>query len=384
MTRPFTLQSTPRLRFGCGLTAELPAECRRLGATRVLVVTDPGLIAAGIAARAQTLLEDAGIAVATFAEVEADPSLATARACAEAARAHGADLLVGLGGGSPMDTAKVAAVLVTNEVPLEAMVGIDLVPRPGVPLVLVPTTAGTGSEATPIAILSDHAERLKKGVVSPHLFPRTAIVDPELGLGVPPAVTAASGIDAMLHAVEAYTSTNANPVSDVLGLRAIRLIRGALERAFGDGSDLAARTAMAEGAMLAGMAFANAGVTAVHAFAYPIGAEFHIPHGVANSLMMGVVLRFNADGAPARFAELAGALGVPDRGDVRATASAVIDALVALARAVRIPEHLAGFGVTDADLPRLAAGVMKVTRLLANNPRPLTEADALRLYRAVL
>lgn len=384
MTRPFTLQSTPRLRFGAGLVAELPAECRRLGATRVLLVTDPGLVAAGLAARAQTLIEGADLAVATFAHVEADPSLATALACAEAARAHRADLVVGLGGGSPMDTAKVAAVLVTNETPLEAMVGIDLVPRPGLPLVLVPTTAGTGSEATPIAILSDQAEKLKKGVVSPYLFPRTAIVDPELGLGVPPSVTAASGIDAMLHAVEAYTSTNANPVSDVLGLRAIRLIHGSLERAWSDGRDLAARSAMAEGALLAGMAFANAGVTAVHAFAYPIGAEFHIPHGVANSLMMGVVLRFNADGAPARFAELADALGVPDRGDASATAHAVIDALVALARAVRIPEHLGGFGVTEADLPRLAAGVMKVTRLLANNPRPLSEADALRLYRAVL
>jgi alcohol dehydrogenase len=384
MTRPFTLQSTPRLRFGCGLVAELAAECRRLGAARVLLVTDPGLIAAGLAARVQALLAAADLAVATFAEVEADPSLQTAQACAEAARAHGADLLVGLGGGSPMDTAKVAAVLLTNETPLDSMFGIDLVPRPGVPVLLVPTTAGTGSEATPIAILSDHDEQLKKGVVSPHLFPRAAIVDPELGLGVPPAVTAASGIDAMLHAVEAYTSKNANPVSDVLGLRAIRLIHGALERAFKDGRDLAARTAMAEGAMLAGMAFANAGVTAVHAFAYPIGAEFQIPHGVANSLMMGVVLRFNADGAPGRFAELADALGVPDHGDAAATAHAVIDALVALARAVRIPEHLADFGVTEADLPRLAAGVMKVTRLLANNPRPLTEADALRLYRAAL
>lgn len=253
------------------------------------------------------------------------------------------------------------------------------------PLIAIPTTAGTGSEVTHIAILSDEAEKLKKGIVSRHLLPKLALVDPELTLGVPPSVTAASGMDALLHAVEALTSNSANIVSDALAKQAIGMIYPNLRTAVRDGVNLAARTAMLAGSTLAGMAFAQAGVTAVHAFAYPIGAEYHIPHGVANSLMMGPVLAFNVEGNPAKFAQVAACFGIAAAGlSEQQAGDSAIAAMRVLAADIGIPKSLREFGVTEADVDRLADSVMKVTRLLSNNPRPVTLEDARRLYRAVL
>lgn len=385
MTRPFLFQTTPRLRFGVDVLAELTAELARFGAASVLVVSDPGVVAAGIAGRVQTLVAATGAAVHLFDAVEPDPSIETALACAAHAAQTGADLIIGVGGGSPMDIAKVAAVLARGDQPIATMFGIDQVKSPGLPLVLIPTTAGTGSEVTHIAILSDETEHLKKGVVSPFLFPALAINDPALSLGVPQAVTAASGMDALLHAVEAYTSKNANDVTNTLAERAMRLIAQNLRTAYADGSNLAARSAMLQGSMLAGMAFANAGVTAVHAFAYPIGAEFHIPHGVANSIMMGPVLSFNLLGNLGKFARIADHLGAaPTPGSDRDRAVLAVETMKILADDIRIPKHLSDFGVREDHLPGLADGVMKVTRLLANNPRLLTREDAIAIYRTVL
>jgi alcohol dehydrogenase len=263
--------------------------------------------------------------------------------------------------------------------------GIDLVPKRGVPTIAVPTTAGTGSEVTPIAILSDHEDKLKKGIVSPYLFPSVAILDPELTLGLPAAVTAATGMDALIHAVEAYTSKNAYTVSDALALEAMRLIVPNIRTAYANGSDLAARDSMLQGSMLAGMAFANAGVTAVHAFAYPIGAEFHIPHGVANSVMLVPVMEFNMMGNLSKFAHMAEVFGEDGRGlNDRQAAMVFIEALQTLATDLKIPGHLREFGVKEEDIPALARGVMKVTRLLANNPRELKLEDAEEIYRRVL
>jgi alcohol dehydrogenase len=290
-----------------------------------------------------------------------------------------------IGGGSPIDIAKVAALLVTNDDPVTSYFGIDLVPKPGLPTIVVPTTAGTGSEVTPIAILSDHTEKLKKGIVTPYLFPSAAILDPELTMGLPASVTAATGMDALIHAIEAYTSRNAYSMTDMLAEQAMTLISDNLRTAFADGKNLDARSKMLEGSLLAGMAFANAGVTAVHAFAYPIGAEFHIPHGVANSVMLASVMEFNMLGNLPKFARMAELLGENTSGmSQREAAMAAVKAMKTLAHDVRIPGSLGEFGIREEHVPELALGVMKVTRLLANNPRELGVTDAEEIYRRVL
>ncbi len=385
LTRPFLFQTTPRIRFGIGALESLPEELKRFAASTVLIVSDSGVIAAGIADRVRGLVASTGAATHIFGAVEPDPRIETAEACARLAAEVDAGLIIGVGGGSAMDIAKVASLLARTEQPVATMFGVDLVKSPGLPLILIPTTAGTGSEVTHIAILSDETEHLKKGIVSPFLFPAVAINDPTLSIGAPQSVTAASGMDALLHAVEAFTSKNASDVTDTLAKQAIRLISQNLRSAYADGSNIAARTAMLEGSMLAGIAFANAGVTAVHAFAYPIGAEFHIPHGVANSIMMGPVLMFNLVGNLQKFAEVAGLLGAEISGlSQRDQAFLAIQTMKLLAEDIRIPKHLADFGIREAHLPGLADGVLKVTRLLANNPRILTRDDAIQIYRAVL
>ena len=373
----FVHQTTPRIHFGLGVLQKLGEELRRFPAGPVLIVTDPGVLKAGIAEQA---VNASGRDCVVFSKIEPDPSIDTALACAKVVRETGAAVIVGVGGGSAMDTAKVASIIAHAKQPISEMFGIELVKDVGLPLILIPTTAGTGSEVTHIAILSDEQEHLKKGIVSSKLFPAVAIVDPKLTLGVPKFVTAASGMDALLHAVEAFTSKNANSVTDTLAKRAMFLIANNLRSAFENGRNVEARSAMLEGAMLAGMAFANAGVTAVHAFAYPIGAEFHIPHGVANSIMMGPVLTFNTPGNPTKFASAGVAMGLPSDN----TAERTIEFMKQLADDIQIPKHLAEFGVRDEHIPGLASGVMKVTRLLANNPRELTHEDAMRLYRQVL
>ncbi len=371
--------------MGAGSLARIADEVKRLGGKKILIITDPGLVKAGIPDRVEELVKSIGVSVDRFVEVEPDPRYEIASKAAENTRRIGADLLIAIGGGSPLDIAKVAAVLATNSDPVSSYFGIDMIPKPGLPTIVVPTTAGTGSEVTPIAILSDYDEKLKKGIVSPHLFPATAILDPELTLGLPAAVTAATGMDALIHAIEAYTSKNAYTISDMLALEAMRLITRNIRTAFANGSDLEARASMLEGSLLAGMAFANAGVTAVHAFAYPIGAEFHIPHGVANSMMLAPVMEFNMIGSLVKFAHMAEIFGEDVLGLSRRHAAAVfVEALRTLAMDLKVPTQLREFGVTEKDIPSLAQGVMKVTRLLANNPRELKVEDAEEIYLRAL
>lgn len=378
-------QTTPRIIMGAGCLPQTIGEVKRLESGKVFIVTDPGLVEAGVAGRLERLLGEGGIAFERFDQVTPDPNLDVAHAAAEALRASGAPVVIGLGGGSAIDIAKIAALMVDNNGTLNDYFGIDLIPKPGRRTLIVPTTAGTGSEVTPIVILSDEVERLKKGVVSPYLFPAVALLDPELTLGLPPAVTAATGMDALIHAVEAFTSKNAYPMTDMLAREAMVLISDNIRTAFANGQDLDARSRMLEGSLLAGMAFANAGVTAVHAFAYPIGAEFHIPHGVANSIMLAPVMAFNMLGNLTKFAEMAELLGEETTDmSTREMALAAVEALRTLSADLRIPDHLSQFGVKEADIPMLAQGVMKVTRLLANNPRQMTQEDAERIYLSVL
>ncbi len=378
-------QSTPRIVMGIGASRRIADEVKRLSGKSVMVVTDPGLVKTGICDRIETILKDSGLQVQRFDNVEPDPPYEIASQAAQAVKDSGADTIVGLGGGSSLDIAKVASILVTNTSPVTSFFGIDMAPHEGLKTILIPTTAGTGSEVTPIAILSDHGEKLKKGIVSPHLFPRTAILDPELTVGLPSAVTAATGMDALIHAVEAYTSVNATSITDMLAERSIRLISSNIRTAFANGANIDARYRMLEGSMLAGMAFANAGVTAVHAFAYPIGAEFHIPHGIANSIMLWPVMEFNMLGNLGKFSRLAEFMGeFTDGLTERESALLAVDSLRDLVTDVEIPTSLTEYGVKEEDIPSLAEGVMKVTRLLANNPREIKLADAEKIYRKVL
>lgn len=385
MTRISVFQSTPRIVMGIGASEKISDEIKRLSGKSVMIVTDPGLVKAGICDNIASSLVNAGLEVHRFDDVEPDPPFEIASKASQAVKDSGADIILGLGGGSSLDIAKVASILVTNSDPVSSYFGIDMVPKPGLKTILVPTTAGTGSEVTPIAILSDTEEKLKKGIVSSHLFPAAAILDPMLTLGLPAPVTAATGMDALIHAVEAYTSLNATAFTDLLAEQSIRLISSNLRTAFANGSNVQARYKMLEGSLLAGMAFANAGVTAVHAFAYPIGAEFHIPHGVANSIMLWPVMEFNMMGNLRKFANTAQFMGeITDGLTEREAALLAVDSFRDLIIDVEIPTSLSQYGIKDEHIPALAQGVMKVTRLLANNPRELKQADAEKIYRKVL
>lgn len=386
MPRTLSLfRTTPRIVMGPGAVDTTGQEVRDLKAARAIVVTDAGILEAGLLGPLEEALRKARVKYEVFSNVPADPPYETVDACIGEMRDFKPSCVIGLGGGSAIDIAKTAAVMFRNPGSIADYFGVDLIKKPGLPTVLVPTTAGTGSEVTPIAILSDEQEKLKKGVVSQFLFPRCAILDPELTLGLPPSVTAAAGMDALVHAIEAFTSVNATGMTDMLAARSIELITEHLRTAYAHGENLDARSAMLEGSLLAGIAFANAGVAAVHAFAYPIGAEFHIPHGVANTLMLAEVMRFNLVGNVQKFADIAQLMGEPvdDLSD-REAAEAAVEAVILLARDLQVPASLSQFGITDDHIKDLACGVMKVERLLANNPRVLTQADAEAIYRRVL
>ncbi|NEX95195.1 iron-containing alcohol dehydrogenase [Caulobacter sp. 17J65-9] len=381
----FVFETTPRIVCEDGAAARLGQFVRELGARRVLVVTDRGLVEAGVVRPALEGLEAAGVEAVLFSDVLADPPEAAVETAVGAARAAGAEAVIGLGGGSSMDTAKLVALLARAEQSLPEIYGVGLAKGPRLPLIQVPTTAGTGSEVTPIAIVTTPADE-KKGVVSPLLYPDLAVLDATLTLGLPAAVTAATGIDAMVHAIEAYTSRHKkNPVSDSLALRALRLLSENMRAVVKDGSDLAARRAMLQGSLLAGMAFANAPVGAVHALAYPLGGRFHVPHGLSNALVLAPVLEFNLPAAETLYAELheAVAPAAPKRTSNLA-ARDFIDVMSRLVADMPMAQRLREVGVTEADLPDLAMDAMNVQRLLVNNPREVVYADALAIYGAVL
>ena len=379
---PFTFNTVQNIVFAPAAASRIGELAVPLG-PRVLVVTDPGVLNAGLVAPALAALAASSIEVAVFSEVVADPPQAVVHAAADAAVAHAATGIIGLGGGSSLDVAKLAALLACGREKLPDLYGIGRAVGPRLKLMLVPTTAGTGSEVTPISIVTTGASQ-KMGVVSPVLLPDIALLDPDLTLGLPPHVTAATGIDAMVHAIEAHASASANnnPVSRTLAREALRLMGAALERAVHHGADREARGKMLLGSMLAGQAFANSPVAAVHAMAYPLGGHFHLPHGLSNALMLPHVLRFNAETVPHAYADIA-PCAFPHLADVdiASRAGKFADELAALALRCGLPLRLRDVGVDDDALPKLAADAMLQTRLLVNNPRPLTESDALALYR---
>jgi alcohol dehydrogenase class IV len=382
--KSFTFATAPSVIFGSGSAARIgEIAATRLG-PYVVLVTDAGLVQAGVAAPILDSLHRAGIAAEVYAQVVADPPESVVLDAVEKARAFGAEGVIGLGGGSSLDVAKLVSLLLKSGESLEDIYGVGLAKGPRLPLLLVPTTSGTGSEVTPISIVTTGAHE-KKGVVSPVLLPDVALLDPDLTLGLPPHVTAATGIDAMVHAIEAYTSKNANnnPVSRALAGEALRLLGRNLRKAVHQGDDPEARAAMLLGSMLAGQAFANSPVAAVHALAYPIGGHFGVPHGLSNALVLPHVLRFNTPVAADLYAELA-PHAFPHLADLAgpARAGAFAEAMAALAAEVGLQPRLRDVGIPADAIAMMAEDAMKQSRLLVNNPRPVTLADAHAIYQA--
>lgn len=354
---------------------------QRFTTRRVLLVTDSGLVKAGILPPVLHSLQDAGFQVTVYDRVQPDPHERLVREALQIARDGNCDMVIGLGGGSSLDVAKLVAVLINSEQDLQALYGIGKVIGQRVPLVNIPTTAGTGSEVTNISILTTHDDS-KMGIVSAQLYGDLVLLDAQLTLGLPPVHTAAAGIDAMVHAIEAYTSKHKkNPLSDALAREALRLISRHLVTACRDGNNREARENVLLGAMLAGQAFANSPVAAVHALAYPLGARHHIPHGLSNALMLVPVLKFNVSAAAPLYGELAAVIGMQVTGDVENDAQSFIAAMVNMIAATGAPNRLRDVNVPEQDLVLLAQDAMQQTRLLDNNPVTLTEGDALRLYQ---
>ena len=384
--KAFTFSTVPHVISEAGSAREIGKHiaARFPRARRALIVTDPGFLRTGLVEAPKTSLERQGMAVQVFADVMADPPESVVLSAVNFARAHDTDIVIGLGGGSSMDVAKLIAVLAGSEQPIADIYGIGNVKGDRLPLVQVPTTAGTGSEVTNIAIVTT-GETTKMGVVAPQLFADLAVLDAELTLGLPPLVTAATGIDAMVHAIEAFTSKHKkNPMSDSLAVQALKLLSGNLMLACEQGGNLHARQAMLLGACFAGQAFSNAPVAAVHALAYPIGGIFHVPHGLSNSLVLPHVLRFNLSEATSHYAELASVVAPHVSGSDEARAEALIAAMQQVARMTGIETSLRQVGIAEKDLDRLADDAMLQTRLLGNNPRELTRADAYAIYAAAL
>jgi alcohol dehydrogenase class IV len=370
-----------------------PGAAKRLGSIaaqqfpavrRALIVTDGGFLKTGLVDAPIASLREAGMHVSIYSDVVADPPEAVVLSAVAEARKNETDLVIGLGGGSSMDVAKLIAVLAGSDQELKTMYGIGNVKGTRLPLIQVPTTAGTGSEVTPISIVTTGATT-KMGVVSPQLYADVAILDAELTVGLPPKVTAATGIDAMVHAIEAYTTkVKKNPLSDMLARQALKLLSTNIIAACEDGKNLEVRQAMLLGAMLAGQSFANAPCAAVHALAYPIGGIFHVPHGLSNSLVLPHVLRFNAPNAASLYAELAEIIAPGAAGSDEARTQALIDQMDQIARRTGIETQLRQVGIAESDLDRLADDAMLQTRLLTNNPREVTRNDARAIYAAAL
>lgn len=382
LTDRIELVQPGRVNFGAGVLLTCRAVLDTFGARRVLVLHE-AVIAGGL----EPLFADfrsAGLEFTARTGVPPEPDVEIFEKFRREADALEIDAVVGIGGGSVLDVAKLLAGVRGLSAPVGAYFGQNLLPARKVKLICLPTTAGTGSEASPNAILYDAADSLKKAVISPHLVPDAAIIDPVLTLSVPRSVTAATGVDALVHCIEAYANLAAHPVIDRLALEGARLISSHLERAVRDGSDLEARTAVALGSFYGGLCLGPVNTAAVHALAYPLGSEFRLAHGLSNALLLTSVLRFNLSAAPDRYADVARAIGVNGSGTAMETAEAGLERLDALVDACGVPSGLSHVGVTERDIPRLAAAALRVTRLLRNNPRPLTQADAESIYRQAL
>lgn len=385
MTPPLqTFEGVDRLLSGRGCLDRLGDEAARLGACKNLIVSDAGIAAAGLVDEASRVLSRRGLPVDVFAEVEADPGVSSVEAALQAAKDGAAEVIIGLGGGSSLDVAKIVAALMTNPGPLPSYFGMGQIPRPGLPLILIPTTAGTGSEATNIAVLSDSEKGVKNGIVSEHLFARCAILDPLLTASLPPEVTAMTGMDALAHALESYTGKRASVWTEALSLKALQMIAGNLRQAYANGDNLEARENMLYASCMAGMAFTNTQNALAHALSMTIGGRYHCPHGLLTASVLPWVMEFNLMADPAKYAEVARALGEKIEGQSDLDAARLsLKAIKSLLEDLEIPCRLSNYDVPREAITGLAeATVATQTRLISNNPRTVSVQQAAAILNA--
>jgi alcohol dehydrogenase class IV len=399
MRETWTFHSAGQLLFGPNAAHQVGEVAARLGARRLLLITDPVLLRAGLHERLRIPLNEHGVAVEVFSEGEPEPSFPTAEACIALAREFQPDAVLGLGGGSNMDLAKVTATVLAHGGHPRDYVGDDRIPGPVFPLICMPTTAGTGSEVSAAAVLTDTENKIKVGILSNHLRPRVAIVDPLFTLSCPPKVTADSGIDALTHAIEAYTAVDnatfplpegersvyqgRHPMGDMLAEKAIALIGRHLRSAVAHGQNQEARQGMALGATLAGLAFSNVGVALVHAMEYPVGGAVHCSHGAGNGLLLPYVMRFNMPARAREFATIARLLGEEVEGmQIELAAVRAIEAVEKLRADIGIPARLRDLGVREDQFRPFAEKAAGIRRILRVNPVPVTVEDVEGIYRA--
>ena len=360
-----------RLIQGRGCLSTLASEVQRLGAKKVLIVTDPGLMQTGIPGRVANLLVNFEAVI--YSDIESDPSVESVDACAIFVKEHAFDLIIGLGGGSSIDTAKCVSIIATNGGKTQDYLGIEKVPKAGLSKIFIPTTAGTGSEVTNVAVLSLKAQHTKKGIVSRYLLADVAILDPELTLGLPGAITAATGMDALTHAIEAYVSRFAQPLTDYFAIEAIKLLGRSLRTAVHHGANLDAREDIMTASLYAGLAFGSAATGMVHGLAMPLGGLFNVPHGIANAVLLPHVMKFNLVAAVDRFAHIARALGETTDGlSPRAAAERAIEAVLTLSRDIGIPRYVDELGIPHSAISDIAKDGMTNSRQILPNPREVT------------
>lgn len=381
---PTTFSIPPTIITGAGASEKVGEQTKRLGATKALIVTDPGILKIGYADQISKNLHNADIASTIFSDVTPDPTLQNVTDGLNQYRAESCDVIISIGGGSAIDCGKGIATKLTNDGEFVDYMGIDKIPNQGAPLIAIPTTAGTGSEVTKVTVITDTEQNVKMMLSSSCLLASVAIVDPLLSLTTPPHLTAAVGVDALTHAIEAYISKRAQPITDALALKAIRLISGSLRQAWADGGNISARTDMMLGATIAGMAFSNSSVALVHGMSRPIGAYFHIHHGLSNSVLLLDVMKFSVVGAPQRFADIAEAMGEQIEGlSPMKQADAAITAVERLVKDIQMP-RLGQIGIEkekfDEVVEQMAADAI-ASGSPANNPRQATQEEIIALYR---
>lgn len=379
--KAITLLQPQKIVFGTGCIQTLVDDYKQLGKQRLFVLTAPPI---------RPLIEDAlaeltaaGISIEVYDQVMAEPTLNDFNRILEYARQFDADSVVGIGGGSVLDVAKLVAAFAKSEQQAADCFGTGFIKAKGLWLACLPTTAGTGAEVSPNAILLDERDHLKKGIVSPYLIADAAYVDPKLTWTVPAKVTADTGMDALTHCIEAYTNKFAHPAVDIYALQGIRLIAANLERAVKDGKDVEAREALALGSLYGGLCLGPVNTAAVHALSYPLGGEFHIPHGLSNAILLPSVMKFNRPANLKRYAEVAVALGCEPGKDDNETAQRGVDFIYQLADTVGIPKKLTDLGIPQTAVDGMAKAAMEVQRLLKNNPREVTEQDARDIYNSL-
>ncbi|HET6478274.1 MAG TPA: iron-containing alcohol dehydrogenase [Dehalococcoidales bacterium] len=385
MNKVNIFRSPNKVIFGNGTVSQVGVEVEKMGARKALIVTDAGVAKGGLIAEVEKSLKASKIDYGLFDRVEAEPPARIVDECAREVTEKKYDVIVGVGGGSSMDVSKGASIVATNGGKVLDYVGNDIVPRAGVPKILLPTTAGTGSEVTRVFVVTDEADNDKKVVFSDYNLSSVAIIDPLLTLSMPPGVTADTGMDALVHAAETYVSRLATPFSDILALEAISLIGEYLPVAYAKAENVEARYNMSLAATLAGLAFSSGGLGAVHALAYVLGTEYHMSHGRTNAIMLPYVVDYNKTGALSKYARIAQAMGEKTAGlsDFQAAERLVLR-LHRLLSEVGIPDKLGAYGISAKDLPVLVAGGMKNSRLFVPNPRDLTEGDVEKIYRSAL